>query len=695
MSMSPPAVPKPPTAGPGRTAIVNTTLAYVNIRNGPGTNYRDIGDIYNKSLVVYYPGSRADNGWVWVEQGALAGWVSTAVARFEEVVVPGPPPNPTPYDGKVAVWHWRGDIVPEATIDELARNLRQAVPHVGAVFVKTSDYTPRSGARWQGFWDTKRALAIDGPASIDRWVETLAKYGLDFHAWCVPRGLDERAETDLIIQACQRPGVKSMILDVEPYDGFWSAGREGIRPFMLRIRRELPGRFHIGLAVDPRPQHYRAIFPEEWFPFVQSVHPMAYWATFRRSPEAVLAEVYQVWGGYGRTIIPILQADAQPVDINTAHVLATQRHGAPGLSWWRLGVIGAAQWAVINQPIAPGAQPPGPGQPGSGYGEEIVIRPDEAGFAKGSYTGQPEFQSFQGTWGWTAYYTATARQFSRVWAQWSPRLPASGRYEIAVFAPARHASTRNARYKIHGVAGSTGEIVVSVDQSRYANQWVSLGVYNIDRSTVNGGSVFLNDLTFEDGLQIAFDAIRWRQIVEGGAVPRADGYDSPVGTLAERRSNRVWPGEWYDASPFAQLYFIGTPSEAYHTGADLNLPRDADRFAPVYAVASGVVTFASRLPVWGNVIVIRHDPLVSNGRVMYSRSAHVDTVLVRVGQRVRRGDQIATIGNAFGRWAYHLHFDLSPTAILETQPQHWPGRDLSSVLMNYVDPRLFIEQNRP
>jgi murein DD-endopeptidase MepM/ murein hydrolase activator NlpD len=73
----------------------------------------------------------------------------------------------------------------------------------------------------------------------------------------------------------------------------------------------------------------------------------------------------------------------------------------------------------------------------------------------------------------------------------------------------------------------------------------------------------------------------------------------------------------------------------------------------------------------------------------------VDTIQVRVGQRVRRGEQIATIGNAFGQWAYHLHFDLSPTTILETQPQHWPGKNLADLLRNYVDPRLFIEQNRP
>jgi murein DD-endopeptidase MepM/ murein hydrolase activator NlpD len=80
---------------------------------------------------------------------------------------------------------------------------------------------------------------------------------------------------------------------------------------------------------------------------------------------------------------------------------------------------------------------------------------------------------------------------------------------------------------------------------------------------------------------------------------------------------------------------------------------------------------------------------------MYSRYAHVESMIVQVGQRVRRGEQIARVGNAFGQWAYHLHFDLSPTTILETQPEHWPGRDLNGVLGNYVDPRDFISKNRP
>ena len=691
----PPAVPKPASPGPSQSVIANTRAAYMNIRNGPGTEYRDIGDIFDNSVIVYYPNTRTGAGWVWAEQGQLAGWISTSVVTFEMIQPPPPNPTPTPYDQKIAVWQWKGDVLAENTIDEVAQTIKRVAPNVTEIFVKTSDYTPTTGARWQGYWDTKRALAIDGPASIDRWVQVLGRYGLNFHAWCVVRGLDVVAETNLIVQACLRPGVRSMILDVEPYEGFWSGGRDGIRPYMTRIRRQIPGTFHIGMSVDPRPQHYASIFPEEWFPFVNSIHPQVYWVTFRQTPDAALASAFTVWTGFGRPIIPVLQGDGPASEISTAHTVATQRHQAKGLSWWRMGVIGPTQFQALNKPITPGTEPPPPPPPPQ-YGEEVVIRPIDSRFAKGSYTGLPEFLSFQGTWGWTVFYKRTTAQRSAVWAQWSPALPKSGRYEVSAFVPGRHATTLRARYKIHGVKGSTGEVVVELDQSRYFNQWVPLGIFEFDRGTVNAGAVFLNDLTYENNLEIAFDAMRWREVlVDGTPAEFADGYDSPIGTLAERRGTKVWPGQWIDVSPFAQLYLGGTPNAAYHTGADLNLPADADRHTPVCAVASGIVTFAGRLPVWGNVVIIKHDPLEGSRKVMYSRSAHVESMNVQVGQRVQRGEQIARVGNAFGAYAYHLHFDLSPTTILESQPQHWPGLDYNDVIKNYVDPRIFIQQNRP
>ncbi len=698
MTTFPAPVAKPSTPGAAQTAIALTRLAYANIRNGPGTSYRDVGDIRKYSLVAYYPETRTRDGWVWVEQFSLVGWVSTSVVDFEHVTAPPPlpPQQVTPYLNHVAVWHWRGDSVSENTIDQLAQNLKRNASHVTQVWVKSSDYTQQAGAQWMGYWDSKRNLAIDGPASIDRWVETLAKYGLELHLWMVPRGADIEAEARLIIQACTRPGVRSMILDVEPYAGFWLGGRNAIRPLMTRVRRSVPATFHIGICIDPRSHHYATIYPEEWQPFVNSVHPMVYWETMRRTPEDVLEETYRVWGSYGKPIIPILQGNSTVDSIRAAHTLATQRYHAQGLSWWRLGVIGPVEWQAVNQPVDTTLPPQ---VPDPVYTDEQTIKPTDDGFKTYSYTGKDELSTFTGAWGWTVYYKKTEARTSQVVARWTPKIPVSGQYEVAAFIPARHATTANARYKLHGVKDNPSELLISLDQTRYRDQWATLGVFELDKDAQNVGVVYLNDLTGETDREIAFDALRWRRVIDvgGGEVPDgfADGFDPPIGTDAERAGTKVWPGQWIDASPFGRLYFVGTPSEAYHTGADLNLPADADRFANVYASAVGTVTFAAALPVWGNVIVIRHDPLVNNGLVIYSRSAHLDQILVKPGDRVKRGAVIGKIGNAFGRWAYHLHFDLSATTILETNPGHWPGKNRDALFTNYIDPREFINTNRP
>jgi uncharacterized protein YraI len=113
-------VPKPANAGSGQTAIANAKLAYVNVRTGPGTNYRDIGDLRDNSLVVYYPNSTMNGEWYWIEYRGLSGWVSTSVLEFEATVGGTIEQAATPYDGKVAVWHWKGDAIAE-TLAEVAR----------------------------------------------------------------------------------------------------------------------------------------------------------------------------------------------------------------------------------------------------------------------------------------------------------------------------------------------------------------------------------------------------------------------------------------------------------------------------------------------------------------------------------------------------------------------------------------------
>ncbi len=108
------------------------------------------------------------------------------------------------------------------------------------------------------------------------------------------------------------------------------------------------------------------------------------------------------------------------------------------------------------------------------------------------------------------------------------------------------------------------------------------------------------------------------------------------------------------------------------------------------------MTSASRQPgSWGNVIVIQHDPFISTSEAVISRYGHIENMQVNVGDRVVRGQHIANVGNSFGRFTYHLHFDISPTRTLLTRPWDWPGLNKKRLEADYVSPYYFIESHRP
>ena len=94
----------------------------------------------------------------------------------------------------------------------------------------------------------------------------------------------------------------------------------------------------------------------------------------------------------------------------------------------------------------------------------------------------------------------------------------------------------------------------------------------------------------------------------------------------------------------------------FHPGLDLA----ASTGTRVYATADGVVVFAGqvpagRSPVWwrlGNLVILRH------GDLFVTIYGHCQDVLVRAGQSVRRGDEVATVGNTGWSPSPHLHYEI-------------------------------------
>jgi hypothetical protein len=99
-----------------------------------------------------------------------------------------------------------------------------------------------------------------------------------------------------------------------------------------------------------------------------------------------------------------------------------------------------------------------------------------------------------------------------------------------------------------------------------------------------------------------------------------------------------------------------------HLGEDWNGAGggDTDLGDPVFCTSHGIVVFARDFRSgWGNVIIVRH-VYVEGGETRFVDSlyGHLNAILVREGQQVKRGEKIGTIGSNHGMYDAHLHFEM-------------------------------------
>jgi murein DD-endopeptidase MepM/ murein hydrolase activator NlpD len=91
-----------------------------------------------------------------------------------------------------------------------------------------------------------------------------------------------------------------------------------------------------------------------------------------------------------------------------------------------------------------------------------------------------------------------------------------------------------------------------------------------------------------------------------------------------------------------------TRGRGNHHGVDIA----AAPGAPVRAAADGLVTRASRQGGLGKAVFLSH------GYGLASRYGHLSEIVVKPGQRVRRGDVIGHVGNTGRSTGYHLHYEV-------------------------------------
>lgn len=104
-----------------------------------------------------------------------------------------------------------------------------------------------------------------------------------------------------------------------------------------------------------------------------------------------------------------------------------------------------------------------------------------------------------------------------------------------------------------------------------------------------------------------------------------------------------------------------TGQTALHEGVDFI----AEPGTPILAAAAGIVLNVERHPQYGNMVEIDH------GNDLVTRYAHSSKVFVKVGEFVKRRQQIAAVGNTGRSTGPHLHFEVRIRGVAQN-----PGRFL-------------------
>jgi murein DD-endopeptidase MepM/ murein hydrolase activator NlpD len=116
-------------------------------------------------------------------------------------------------------------------------------------------------------------------------------------------------------------------------------------------------------------------------------------------------------------------------------------------------------------------------------------------------------------------------------------------------------------------------------------------------------------------------------------------YSGAIGGLSS--SGLIWPVSGPVVSPFGWRW--GRPHEGIDIGVGMG--------TPIHAAASGIVTYATWMSGYGNMVIIQHAGSLSTGY------GHQSQIAVTQGQTVTQGQVIGFVGCTGHCFGPHLHFE--------------------------------------
>jgi murein DD-endopeptidase MepM/ murein hydrolase activator NlpD len=190
----------------------------------------------------------------------------------------------------------------------------------------------------------------------------------------------------------------------------------------------------------------------------------------------------------------------------------------------------------------------------------------------------------------------------------------------------------------------------------------------MEQARAETGEVKLGNLMFAgvNSCSTRLQLLRWNE----------DGHDSWFDASGKGESSGAMsmPAHGRISSNFGMRMHPILGYTRMHKGIDIAVAYGS----PVYAATDGVVQFAGRSSGYGNFVKLSH------GGGMGTGYGHLSRIMVRPGQRVRKGQMIAASGNSGLSTGPHLHYELyrngvaiNPASMSFTVVRQLGGGDLS------------------
>ena len=110
----------------------------------------------------------------------------------------------------------------------------------------------------------------------------------------------------------------------------------------------------------------------------------------------------------------------------------------------------------------------------------------------------------------------------------------------------------------------------------------------------------------------------------------------------------IWPTRGWFTSGFGYRISPFTGLRQMHEGVDISNRTGT----PIMAPADGLVTNIGREWGFGKILVVSH------GFGFSTRYGHLDKINVKIGQKVKRGEKVAEMGNTGRSTGPHLHYEV-------------------------------------